>query len=686
MVSFILFCIYLFRNIHSSTGETTTFISVMKSSGTDRTLINSSPITKDIAVAETATFVTNIKISGTDTTFIKNFSPTTIYTLTEETVSLINDIETSDTDTSDSTTLTDDYVYTTTDSTTPKCEETISVNISQKYEELIISKDQLDELFEQTMTACHSFARTKSHSTGEFTISLANEYLTKSKNFIDKVQLQETIIRCQNNTSSKTYVIDGIDEYEEKLEIVEILSNELGKMMGNEREYAKLQNNDNEQNGTEEMMSLIEELHDIVRLNKRVKDLEMLGRKQYNIYESSQKIRDLDDLITTLTEMIKIQNKILNIVRSSESMKYLYDDEYGSKFNMVKNLVNASNVEEKLNTYEKYLIGEFEEHDIEEALLQLNQIIRPFVLGVIFLVGITGNGVLLRVFINHKDMRTAPNVMLINLNICDILGLIFNILLYVIETLMTDWTLGTILCKLYRFCRYLTLGLSIYSIMVISIQRFLALTNYFSLEFKCRFFGKFQSILNVFLVWVLASAVASPRAIKAQVSSQVCWAGTVEDREFFNKILYVDFALYCALPFLIIAVTSGLSSNRLRSSVKNMPGEAVGQEKVIQARVLSSNIFVALTVVFAICYMPYFVYMTYLKNIGSNASFMTQKYIAFALYCLIHSNASFNPIALYLVSAKYKNYMRKYLSFTYREKKPIDETSAQSNITIDTRM
>jgi hypothetical protein len=47
----------------------------------------------------------------------------------------------------------------------------------------------------------------------------------------------------------------------------------------------------------------------------------------------------------------------------------------------------------------------------------------------IFVVGITGNGLRLTIFIRHKETRTFPNSMLMNLTAVDCLTLLMNVLL-----------------------------------------------------------------------------------------------------------------------------------------------------------------------------------------------------------------------------------------------------------------
>ncbi|KAJ9582957.1 hypothetical protein L9F63_022718, partial [Diploptera punctata] len=474
--------------------------------------------------------------------------------------------------------LIDEY-RSTTDRT--ECEALTTVSIVKKYQDIISARNDLDYLFNQTMTLCHSFAETKNHSIGESTMDQTKRYLNVSKWFIEAVELQSQIVLCQNNTKFEKYKVDGMNEYKVKLEIVEIISEELSKMMENDTKAP----NASDQRTSERMMELFEELFTIIKLNKRINILEYNGRTQLLKYKESSKIRYLADLIKIVVEIISTQKEILRIIKNSENMKYMYGEKYMSKLHMTKSLVNISRIEGQLNGMQKFLQEGVEQHELEEKMIFLDHVIRPIVLGIIFIVGIIGNIVLLLVFINYKDMRTAPNAMIINLNISDILCLFVNILFYLLETTVTDWTLGTIVCKLYRFGRYLTLGLSIYSLVFISIQRFLALTDYLSFEFKCRFFGKFQSTLNVIFIWILASAIASPRAIKAHVPYQVCMSGTTEDKDFYKALSYVDFALFCGFPLLIISVTSGLTSARLKSSVKYMPGETIGLEEVKKARV-----------------------------------------------------------------------------------------------------
>jgi hypothetical protein len=89
-----------------------------------------------------------------------------------------------------------------------------------------------------------------------------------------------------------------------------------------------------------------------------------------------------------------------------------------------------------------------------------------------FIFGTISNIILLIIIICNKDMRTVPNMYILNLAIVDLIYLtvIFS------ETCanrIPDILLhGDIMCKFRPFCRRMSVGLSAYSVAVLSLQRY----------------------------------------------------------------------------------------------------------------------------------------------------------------------------------------------------------------------
>ena len=51
----------------------------------------------------------------------------------------------------------------------------------------------------------------------------------------------------------------------------------------------------------------------------------------------------------------------------------------------------------------------------------------PVIFGIIFLVGVTGNGGLIYILLRHKSMRSIPNIYTLNLAVGDLLILLFTV-------------------------------------------------------------------------------------------------------------------------------------------------------------------------------------------------------------------------------------------------------------------
>ena len=64
---------------------------------------------------------------------------------------------------------------------------------------------------------------------------------------------------------------------------------------------------------------------------------------------------------------------------------------------------------------------------------------------IVLVVGITGNGLLLTIFVRHKETRTIANSVLINLTDVVLISLVVNVLVDYLLTNMS-WQLGLLVC------------------------------------------------------------------------------------------------------------------------------------------------------------------------------------------------------------------------------------------------
>ena len=94
-----------------------------------------------------------------------------------------------------------------------------------------------------------------------------------------------------------------------------------------------------------------------------------------------------------------------------------------------------------------------------------------------FIFGITSDVIILFIIICNKDMRTVPNMYIINLAISDIIYLTVLFSEIFVNRLSYTWVDGFFMCTFFPFCRRLAVGLSAYSIGLLSVQRYRVTVN-----------------------------------------------------------------------------------------------------------------------------------------------------------------------------------------------------------------
>ena len=227
----------------------------------------------------------------------------------------------------------------------------------------------------------------------------------------------------------------------------------------------------------------------------------------------------------------------------------------------------------------------------------------PVIVAIVLMIGITGNGLLLTIFVRHKETRTPANTMLINLTVVDLISLVFNVLLSYLNTINV-LKLGWLGCKLlFFFCKFF-FAVSTYSVAMISFQRFVAITQLPSRA--CHNQPQKPKYVLIAIVWVIGFSVSVPHVITAQIFKENCWASTL----IKNSLLCTaDLITFCVLPLLITVVFSGLTAYRIRRSAREIPGETTGQQQLKQRRMVSSTVLFALTVLFVVTYTPDFLFL-----------------------------------------------------------------------------
>ena len=103
------------------------------------------------------------------------------------------------------------------------------------------------------------------------------------------------------------------------------------------------------------------------------------------------------------------------------------------------------------------------------------KIVIPIIFGCISLIGSVGNGLVVLIILKHKQLRTTTNILILNLALADLCFIIFSVPFTAVGYSLTVWPFGQIWCKISQYMIYLCAYGSVYTLVLMTIDRFLAI-------------------------------------------------------------------------------------------------------------------------------------------------------------------------------------------------------------------
>jgi hypothetical protein len=423
------------------------------------------------------------------------------------------------------------------------------------------------------------------------------------------------------------------------------------------------------------VMGVAEQLTEMIADEDRI---DVLNRTIYRSYREMQHCNETlawEAIVRAYKEMKNLMT--FRLERAANLSQYIEENVFLAVIvpNRTGGFLDVSNWEEHVKKaegaiprYESYASGA----QGDQNIFRVKRIITV----IVFVVGITGNGLLLMIFIRHKETRTLPNSMLINLTVVDCASLVVNLILEYVRV-TTCWSLGLLVCKLYYLLRYVLIGVSTYSVVMISVQRFMAVAQMSSAA-RCHL-GEKTKYVHIAIVWALGFIVSVPHSLVADLNNGLCYELSFES---FGPVSISDLVMVCLIPVIVVAVFSGLTAARIRRSVRSIPGEGTGLKPTRYSGMVSSTIVVALVVLFVVSYTPDFLYKFLTTQVHIKNDDREFKTVNLVTYYLRFANCCLNPLVLFVMSTRYRTYIKGYMLCGHRKDLPGSKTETISETSV----
>ncbi|XP_076144182.1 galanin receptor type 1b [Alosa pseudoharengus] len=279
-------------------------------------------------------------------------------------------------------------------------------------------------------------------------------------------------------------------------------------------------------------------------------------------------------------------------------------------------------------------------------------VIVPVIFGCIFLLGIFGNTLVIIVIgrVKSRRSRSTTNIFILNLSIADLTFLLICVPFQATIYSLPEWIFGAFLCKCVHYFVTVSMLVSIFTLVAMSIDRYIAVVH--SKKSPC-IRNRKNALVGVCVIWLLSFIFAIPVA-QHQIltghpeapNSSFCWeiwTEIVAKQTYKVTILVIGYLL----PLCLITCCYTKVLYHLHKKMKNMTKKSERSKRKTAQTVL------LVVAAFLICWMPHHIIAMWVE-FGSfplnDASF------AFRIisHCLAYGNSCVNPILYAFLSENFR--------------------------------
>ncbi|XP_063360190.1 tachykinin-like peptides receptor 99D isoform X4 [Cydia amplana] len=279
-----------------------------------------------------------------------------------------------------------------------------------------------------------------------------------------------------------------------------------------------------------------------------------------------------------------------------------------------------------------------------------------------------GNLVVIWVVLANKRMRSVTHYFLVNLSVADAMVSTLNVTFNFTYMLHSDWPFGDFYCKFCQFIAVLSISASVFTLMAISIDRYVAIIS----PLRPRL-GKRATLGIAAAIWAGSSLISSPNLVYFTTDTvdlpdgtrrRVCFAkwpdyniAPVSLYDYYYNVAYMILTYF--VPIISMMYTYARVGIELWGS-KSIGECTQAQLESVKSKRRVVKMMIVVVLIFAVCWLPfhvYFVVTAYYPEL-TNQEYIQEVYLG--IYWLAMSNSMFNPMIYCCMNSKFRRGFKQF--------------------------
>lgn len=281
----------------------------------------------------------------------------------------------------------------------------------------------------------------------------------------------------------------------------------------------------------------------------------------------------------------------------------------------------------------------------------------------VLVIAVLGNSVVVYVVCSSEKMRTVTNYFIANLAIGDLFMAILCVPFSFISTLILKyWPFGGTLCVAVNYLQAVSVFVSAYTLVAISLDRYLAII--YPLRPRMT---RCQAKVIIAAVWILSLATTLPVAVYSRLLTppinfyslmdrEVCtedWGSEPSDNESRVAYSVALMLLQYFLPLTVLVFTY----SRIAMVVwgKRTLGETPARvDRIARSKRKMTKMMVTVVMVYTLCWLPFNVLMV-VRELWVVDGWPYMKQVWALFHWLAMSHTCYNPIILCWMNTKFRS-------------------------------
>ncbi|KAH9425964.1 Substance-K receptor [Dermatophagoides pteronyssinus] len=280
------------------------------------------------------------------------------------------------------------------------------------------------------------------------------------------------------------------------------------------------------------------------------------------------------------------------------------------------------------------------------------QILWSIIFGTMVFVAAGGNIIVIWIVLTNKRMRTVTNYFLVNLSVADIMVSTLNVIFNFIYMLNSNWPFGELFCKITNFIAILSVGASVFTLMAISIDRYLAIVH----PLRPRM-SRTATVIIIVIIWIASSFLSLPNIICSKTIVEEFKNG--DSREIQQKSIFTfDLHIYNVIILLVTYMLpiASMSYTYFRVGRELWGSQSIGECTAKQMESIKSKR--------KVCWAPYHIYFLLAHHYPQiiNSKYVQHTYLT--IYWLAMSNSVYNPFVYCWMNSRFRQGFRNIFCCT----------------------